>query len=41
MVKKVKMGHKKPIGYRFSDIGEGLKEYNIKTDSVWNKKKRK
>ena len=41
MVKKVKISHKKSIGYRISDIGTGLKEYNIKTDSVWNKKKKR
>lgn len=26
----------KPVGYRIADIGEGGREYNVKTDSQWD-----
>lgn len=39
---KVKVSTDKPIGFKVADIGPGKKEYNVKTDKVWddqNKKK--
>lgn len=33
---KVKVSTNKPIGFKVADIGPGQKEYNVKTDKVWD-----
>lgn len=38
---KVKVSTDKPIGFKVADIGPGKKEYNVKTDKVWDDEQKK
>jgi len=38
---KVKVSTNKPIGFKVADIGPGQKEYNVKTDKVWDDQNKK
>ena len=38
---KVKVSTNKPIGFKVADIGPGKKEYNVKTDKVWDDQNKK
>ena len=38
---KVKVSTDKPIGFKVADIGPGKKEYNVKTDKVWDDQQKK
>lgn len=38
---KVKVSTNKPIGFKVADIGPGKKEYNVKTDKVWDAEQKK
>jgi hypothetical protein len=38
---KVKVSTDKPIGFKVADIGSGKKEYNVKTDKVWDDEQKK
>ena len=38
---KVKVSTDKPIGFKVADIGPGKKEYNVKTDKVWDAEQKK
>lgn len=37
----IKIKTKKLIGYRISDIGPDDKDYNIKTDDIWDKQRKR
>lgn len=39
--KKVVISTDKPIGFKVADIGPGKKEYNVKTDKVWDDQQKK